>query len=58
LPGEIVIIVKGIVGEELRIRVGPNIAGVVVDALPRESLKFLGAERDPYFLITSETEEA
>ncbi len=34
LPGQVVVVVKGVVGEYLWVGVGPNVAGIVADTLP------------------------
>ncbi len=58
LPREIVVVVEGIVGKDLGVCVGADVAGVVADALPGEAHIGLSPKRNADFRIAAQAEEA
>src|SRR6202011_122199 len=57
-PGQIVVVVEGIVGKDLRISICTQITYAVVDALSREAHILLSAKRDADLLIAGVPEES
>src|SRR5579859_7741486 len=59
LPGKSVLIVEGVVGKYLRIRIGADIARVIADTLAGETYVHLGEwERNTDLRITTQSEQA
>src|SRR5579862_4779573 len=54
LPGQVVVIIKSIVGEDLKVSIGADVTGVVVDGLAGESNKELLAKGYADLLISGE----
>ena len=58
LPGEVVVVVESVVGENLRVGIGPDIAGVIADALSGEPHVLLRAKRYADFGVARQAEPA
>ena len=58
LPGEIVVVVEGVVGKDLGVGVGADVAGVVADALAGEAHIGLSAKRNADFGVAGQAEKA
>ena len=58
LPGQIVVVVEGIVGKDLRIRICAQITDAVADALSGESHILLSAKRNADFCVPSVAKES
>src|SRR6266481_1872036 len=58
LPGEMIVVVESIVGKDLGVRVGANVAAVVVDALPGKAHVLLRAKRNPNLLVAGVAEDS
>src|SRR5262249_31632506 len=57
LAGGVGVVIEGIVGKNLRVRVGPDVVGSA-DALPGETHVLLGAKRNPHLLVAGQAKQA